>query len=98
MGDNADRLEDPEFRRLLARRSRLRWSFSGFLIGIYLLWGIFGVYFGEFYASPFMGIALPVGLAMGFVIIGLSMLLAAIYVRLVNRIEAESKTGPEQTG
>ena len=89
MDKGAEKLEDPRFRASLKRRSRLRWSYSGFLIGIYLAWGVVGVYQPAFYASPFLGIALPTGLAMAFMIIGLSMLLAAIYVRQVNRIEDE---------
>lgn len=89
MDKGAEKLEDPRFRASLSRRSRLRWSYSGFLIGIYLTWGVVGVYQPTFYASPFLGIALPTGLAMAFMIIGLSMLLAAIYVRQVNRIEDE---------
>ena len=91
MSDHEKILNDPGFQRLLARRSRLRWGFSGVLIGIYLLWGILGVYMGDVYAAPFMGIALPTGLALGFMIIFLSMLLSAIYVRIVNRIEAEAE-------
>ena len=71
----------------LRKRSQLRWSLSIFLIGIYLGWGIAGVYLPSFYASPFMGSALPKGIAMAIAIIALSMLLAVIYVRAVNRME-----------
>lgn len=77
----------PGLRQALRTRSRLRWTFSVFLIGIYLAWGIAGVYMPAFYASPFLGIALPTGIAMAFMIIGLSMLLAVIYVRRINRLE-----------
>ena len=76
---------------MLTRRSRLRWRFSISLIGIYLVWGVAGVYLPEYYASPFMGIAMPKGIAMAFGIIGLSMLLAVIYVRQVNRYEDEER-------
>ena len=93
MSDEQKLLDDPGFQRLLARRSRLRWSFSGILIGTYLLWGVLGVYLPDAYAAPFFGNTLPTGLALGFLIIGLSMLLSSIYVRLVNRIEADSKDG-----
>ena len=89
MADSAGLLNDPEFRAMLQKRSRLRWGFSAVLITAYLLWGICGVYFKSFYASPFLGIAMPTGIAMGFVIILASMALAVIYVRQVNRIEAE---------
>jgi uncharacterized membrane protein (DUF485 family) len=96
MTDYRKTLSDPGFQRLLARRSRLRWGFSAILIGTYLLWGVLGVYFGDSYAAPFFGIAMPTGLALGFMIIGLSMLLSAIYVRLVNRIEADSARSGER--
>lgn len=90
MTDAEKMLQDPEFQRLLARRSRLRWGFSGVLVGAYLAWGILGVYLADAYAAPFFGNTLPTGLALGFMIIALSMVLAAVYVRLVNRIEAEA--------
>ena len=93
MPDAKKMLEDPDFRRLLAQRSRLRWGFSVVLVGSYLLWGILGVYFADAYAAPFFGNTLPTGLAVGFMIIGLSMILAAVYVRLVNRIEADAARG-----
>ena len=93
MSDLEKMLEDPHFQRLLARRSRLRWGFSGVLIGAYLAWGILGVYFADAYAAPFLGNTLPTGLALGFMIIGLSMILAAVYVRLVNKIEADAAHG-----
>ena len=41
------------------------------------------------YAAPFMGIALPWGMAVGLVIIALSIVLSIAYVRIVNRLEAE---------
>ena len=79
--------KDAGLEAALKSRSRLRWTFSITLISIYLVWGIAGVYLPAFYASPFLGIALPTGIAMAFMIIGLSMLLAVIYVRNVNRME-----------
>jgi len=51
------------------------------------------VYLPAFYASPFLGLALPTGIAMAFAIIGLSILLAAIYVRKVDRFEDDEKRG-----
>jgi len=80
---------DAELRRLIARRGLLRWRFSACLIGAYLLWGVCGIYFGDFYAAPFLGIALPTGIAMGFMIIAASMVSAIVYVRVANRIESE---------
>jgi len=86
---------DTQFLQSLKRRNRLRGAFSVFLIGIYLAWGVCGVYYPECYAAPFMGIAMPTGLAMAFAIIGLSMLLAVIYVRRTNRFEDEDRRDRE---
>jgi uncharacterized membrane protein (DUF485 family) len=87
--DESALLKEPEFHRLLVRRSRLRWGFSGLLIGAYLVWGIGGLYYAEAYATPLAGSAFPAGLAMGLLIIALSIVFSIIYVRAVNRIEAE---------
>ena len=88
--DNGDAADDSQ-EAMLLRRSRLRWRFSVFLIGIYLTWGVAGVYLPDYYASPFMGIAMPKGIAMAFGIIGLSMILAVIYVWKVNQYEDEER-------
>lgn len=93
MSDSAELLNDPVFQRVIKRRSRLRWSFSAVILGVYLLWGIGGVYFPDFYAAPFFGNTLPTGLAMGFVIIALAMTMAVIYVRLTNKL----RVGDEET-
>jgi uncharacterized membrane protein (DUF485 family) len=89
MSDKADILVDPEFQRILTLRSRWRWGLSGLLIGAYLIWAVGGIYYSAAYAAPFMGIALPWGMAVGLVIIALSIVLSIAYVRIVNRLEAE---------
>jgi len=91
MSDDAEKLNDPDLQQVMKRRSLLRWSFSGVILGIYLLWGVCGVYFADFYAAPFFGNTLPIGLAMGFIIIVLAMIMSAVYVRLTNRLTT-SKT------
>ena len=91
MNDNIDKLSDPEFQRIVKRRSFLRWSFSGVILGVYLVWGICGVYFPDFYAAPFFGNTLPTGLAMGFIIIALAMIMAVVYVRLTNKLGVSDK-------
>ena len=83
-------IDEPRIQALLARRSRLRWRFSAILIVAYLVWGVAGVYAPGFYAAPFLGIAMPTGIAMGFAIIILSMVLAVVYVRIVNEIESST--------
>jgi len=90
MDAEADITDDPAFRQLLATRSRIRWVFSTLLIGIYLGFGVAGVYFPQAYATPFMGSSMPWGLAMGFSIIALSVALSIIYIRTINRLEARN--------
>jgi len=96
MGDEAELLRDPAFRKLLTRRSRWRWGLSAVLIGAYLLWGVGGIYFAEAYAAPFFGNALPWGMAVGLLIIAMSIVLAVVYVRVVNRLEAEETIEQER--
>jgi uncharacterized membrane protein (DUF485 family) len=62
---------------------------SGLTLGAYLVWAVGGIYFAEAYATPFMGIALPWGMAVGLVIIAMSIVFSIVYVRVVNRLEAE---------
>ncbi len=90
MGVEAEITDDPAFQQLLATRSRLRWSFSSLIIGVYLGFGIAGVYLPEKLAAPFPGGVMPWGLVMGFSIIALSIALSMIYVRVINRLEAEN--------
>ncbi len=91
MGDEAQRLQDPGFRRLLARRSRWRWTLSGLLIGAYLLYAVAGIYYADAYAAPFLGSAVPWGMAIGYLIIALTIALSLVYVRVVNRIESSER-------
>lgn len=87
MTDAAERLADPEFQRLLERRSRWRWGLSGVLIVAYLAYGIGGVYFAEAFGRPVFGSSLPLGMALGYLIIFASIVLSVVYVRAVNRLE-----------
>ena len=96
MGNEVDLLHDPAFQRLISRRSRWRWSFSALLIGAYLLWGIAGIYFPDQYARPFMGSSIPIGLAVGTLIIMMSIALSIVYVRIIDRIETEASVEKEK--
>jgi len=89
MAGEDDVLHDPVFQRLLARRSRWRWGLSILLIGAYLGWGVGGIYFPHVYARPLPGSMMPWGMAVGLLIILLSILLSIAYVRIVSRIEDE---------
>lgn len=84
-----DILHDPVFQRLLVRRSRWRWGFSIMLIGAYLTWGVGGIYFPHAYARHLPGSAVPWGMAIGILIILLSIVSSILYVRIVSRIEDE---------
>lgn len=94
MTGDEGRLADAAFRRRLARRSRWRWGLSGALIVAYLAWGVLGIYFPYAYAAPLPGSAVPWGMAIGLLIIVLSIVLSIVYVRVVGRIEAETRPEP----
>lgn len=85
---------DPRLARLLRQRSRWRWSLSALLIVAYLAYGVGGVYFPNAYGRPFMGTSLPYGLAFGYAIIFVSIILSAVYVRIANRLDADSVAEP----
>ena len=96
MVNEVDLFHDPAFQRLIKRRSRWRWSFSALLIGAYLLWGVASIYFPEQYARPFMGSSIPIGLAVGTLIIMMSIALSIVYVRIIDRIETEESVEKEK--
>jgi len=88
MGGESKLVDDPGVQRLLARRHRWRWTLSGLLIGAYFTWAIGGIYFSAAYAVPLPGTAIPRGIAVGLLIIIMSIILSIVYVRIVDRIEA----------
>lgn len=90
MTDEAALLRDPEFQKLLSRRSRWRWGLSVSLIGVYLLYALGGLYFADLYAQPFGESSIPRGIVFGLVLIGLSIVLSAIYIRVVNHLKLNS--------
>jgi len=83
-------LNDPGVRRFLVRRARWRWGLSAGLIGAYLGYGLAGIYFGDAFAHPFFGSSLPWGIALGYLIIALSVGLSLLYIRVVGRLLATS--------
>lgn len=97
MDDQTHLLKEPAFQELLARRSRWRWSFSAIIIGAYLCFALSGMYNKDFFASPFMGLALPWGMAMGLAIIFMSIVFSVVYVRTVNRIESDYRQAIESS-
>ena len=79
-------LDDPDFRRLLVVRSRLRWTLSGVLIAAYLTWALAGIYASDVLATKFMGSSLSWGIVIGYFIIALSIVFSLTYVRMINRL------------
>jgi uncharacterized membrane protein (DUF485 family) len=79
-------LNDPDVSRLLKRRSRLRWGLSGGLIGIYLAYCLAGVYLPDVLARPVPGSSIPWGIALGYLIMALSVFLSVLYIRIVGRM------------
>ena len=96
MGNDADALRDPEFQKMLAQRSRWRWGLSCGLIGIYFLYCLAGLYFGEMYARYVPGTSIPWVIALGYLIIALAIGLSILYIRIVGRL-MESPFGDEDS-
>lgn len=81
-------LDDPDFRQLLKRRSRLRWGLAGLLTAVYLAYGMAGLYAPQVLAGPLPGTAVSLSLAIGYAIIALGIACSIFYVWQVNRIIA----------
>jgi uncharacterized membrane protein (DUF485 family) len=81
-------MEDPEFVRLLRRRSRLRWGLSGLLTAAYLAYGIGGLYVPGVFASRLGASGISLGFVLGYGIIFLGIACSIFYVWQVNRIVA----------
>jgi len=79
-------LHDPEFKRLLARRSRLRWSLSGILIAAYVTWALAGIYAPGVLGASFMASSLSWGIVIGYAIIALSIACSIVYIQIINRL------------
>jgi len=97
MGTESDILRDPEFQRLLVRRSRWRWGFSGGLIGMYLVYCLLGVYLPEAFGRPVLGSPITWGIALGYLIIALAVFLSILYIRIVGRL-LEVPFGERESG
>lgn len=87
MGDEAKIFEDPAFQELLRQRSRLRWSFSGLIVGAYFLFGLCGLIMPAAYGGMVLGGTISLGLLLGYGVITTSIVLSLIYIRSVNRLE-----------
>ncbi len=79
-------LNDPQFQKLLTRRSRLRWGLSGLLITAYLAYGMAGIYASDLLGTKFMNSSISWGIVIGYAIIALSIVLSLVYVRVIRRL------------
>lgn len=83
-----DLLHDPDFLRLLKRRSRLRWGLAGLVTAAYLAYGLGGLYVPEFFAIRPGGSAVTLSVLLGYGIILFAIACSIYYVWQVNRIIA----------
>lgn len=98
MGRDKDIFDNPEFQRLLSRRSRWRWALSIGLIGAYFAYCLAGIYFNDAFARPALGTSISWGIVLGYLVIALAIILSILYIRVVGRL-VEDQPGygePEQ--
>ena len=88
-------IRDPQFRHMLAQRSRLRWGLSGGLIGLYFAYCLAGVYFTEAFSRPAIGTSITWSIALGYLIILLAIVLSIVYIRAVGRLLDASEVDEE---
>jgi uncharacterized membrane protein (DUF485 family) len=78
-------LKNKDFHKLVLVRRWVAWSFLLVLLGSYLAFGLLSVYSPSFLALPILsGGVVPIGIAMGYMILALSFILALVYVWLTN--------------
>ena len=84
--DDVSILDDPQFQKLLRRRSRWRWGLSGLLITAYLAYSMAGIYASDLLGTKFMNSSISWGIVIGYAIIALSIVLSLVYVRVRRRL------------
>lgn len=78
-------LINKDFQQLVMVRSRVSWSFLIVLLSLYAVFGVLSIYSPETLAQPvFSDGIVPVGVAMGYGILGTTFLITVIYVWLAN--------------
>ena len=90
-------LNDPAFKALMSKRSRLRWGLTTFLSVAYLGYGLAGVYFPDVMARSFFGTSMPWVMFVGYLLIALSIVLSIGYIHMVNSLILEHDSGVEVT-
>ena len=86
-------IDSPEFSRLLARRSRLRWSLTTLLAASYVLYGFAGVWFPEAMSKPFLGSSLSWIMAIAYAIMALAIVSSLWYVYVVGKMHGVRRRG-----
>ena len=82
---SAGSCEHPSFRSLVARRARLRLLLTCLLLGLYLAFCLGVVYVPDFFARPLSPTSVvPVGVAIAYALIALSIIVAGFYVHVAN--------------
>ncbi len=84
--DDVSILDDPQFQKLLRRRSQLRWGLSGLLITAYLAYSMAGIYASDLLGTKFMNSSISWGIVIGYAIRALSIVLSLVYVRVIRRL------------
>ena len=80
-------LEDPVFRKLVHVRRWVSWSLLLVLLGLYLAFGLLSVCLPSFLAGPvFSDGVVPVGVAMGYLILFLNFIFMLTYVWIANHL------------
>ncbi len=86
MADEQKMLRDPEFQKLLGRRSRLRWGLTGLLVVAYLAYSMAGIYASDLVGARFMGSSISWWIIIGASLIALAIVLSLVYIRLITKL------------
>jgi uncharacterized membrane protein (DUF485 family) len=86
---HGDLLNDADFRRLLQRRSRLRWSLAALLTAVYFAYGLAGLYWPDVFGTRLPGSTITWSIVLGYAVIALGIACSIGYVWQVNRIIAQ---------
>ncbi|PAX06728.1 DUF485 domain-containing protein [Sphingomonas lenta] len=77
--------DDPRYRRLVRRRSRLGWTLTALMLVAYFGFILLVAFAKPLLARPLAGGATSVGIPIGLGVILLAIALTGVYVRRVNR-------------
>jgi uncharacterized membrane protein (DUF485 family) len=85
--EDRELLDKAGFHRLVVMRRRVSWSLLLVLLGLYLAFGLLSVYLPSFLARPVLSHGVvPVGVAMGYLILALNFIFMLVYVWIANHV------------